>query len=377
MCKCRPSSNMFVFSLFFNFIVFTTTNAEGGNIFINRAISQEQDTETWYDRSAIGHVRCFCNLPNCVSTGYICKSKSGSCFSSLSDQAPYNTNTGLHGCLELLTDNEQKEWCKANSNSQIGRKRKPHPRSLLYCCYSDMCNHVDNPETTNLLDETVNMLNERENNRIAKNSSSQQINVLTYNSSDVWFKVATIAVPICGAIIVLVLLVLAIRLLRTESNNHTRHKLGSPYIPTQNKNNCDKYHEHYKKAHHGVHAEPIPTHQNPVYFQHHVEELQQIRTPLLVQNELGNNATYKNTNTSSKCALPRRPTTEAGNHYFNMPNSRSPKCEFNSGCLPDSARQKNIFCDVAVSNSLVKCIKYDKANLKDDDDDDNGGKISQ
>ncbi|KAI4461272.1 riia domain-containing protein 1 [Holotrichia oblita] len=329
------------------------------------------------------HVRCFCNLPICVSTGYMCKSKSGSCFSSLSHQAPnaHNTYKGLHGCLELLTDPEQKDWCKANANSQIGRTKKQHSRSLLHCCYSDMCNYVDNPETTNLMDESANILNERESSRTAKNSSYQQINVLTYRNSEVWFKAATIAVPICGAIIVLVLVVLAVRLLRTESNNHTRHKLGSPYISTQSKNNCDKYHEHYKKSHHPLHKETIPTHHNPAYFNHHVEELQQIRTPLLLQNELGHSTTYKNTNTSAKytpCRSFDTPSNENVNNYFITVPTRSSKSDYNHhspNVHNDTAvQQKNIFCDVAVSNSLIKCIKYDKANLKEAEDDEDSGK---
>ncbi|GJQ71629.1 hypothetical protein Trydic_g11328 [Trypoxylus dichotomus] len=367
---------MFVFTLFSSLIGFAMVQAEGGNIFINRAVLQDEDTETWNTKPTTGHVRCFCNLPICVSTGYMCKSVSGSCFSSLSHQAPhtYDAYKGLHGCLELLTDKEQKEFCKANSNSSVRRKKK-HPRTLLQCCYSDMCNYMDNPDTTNLMEESVDTVNERDSTKIAKNSSSQQINVLTYSNSEVWFKAATIAVPICGAIIVLVLVVLAIRLLRTESSNHSRYKLGSPYIPTQNKNNCDKYHENYKKAHHALRKEPIPTHHNPVYFNHHVEELQQIRTPLLVQNELGHCINNKNTNTSAKYTPSRSFDASSGedvNHYFNVP-SRSPKCEYNhlTSSLPSDAimHQKNIFCDVAVSNSFVKCITYDKANLKDVDDD--------
>lgn len=48
-----------------------------------------------------------------------------------------------------------------------------------------------------------------------------------YANSDVWFKAATIFVPICGAVILFVLIALAIRLLRAESAyNSADYKLG-------------------------------------------------------------------------------------------------------------------------------------------------------
>lgn len=51
-------------------------------------------------------VRCFCNLPACVSTGYMCKSKAGGCFSDLLGHSKPGSPfyRGRHGCLELLTD---------------------------------------------------------------------------------------------------------------------------------------------------------------------------------------------------------------------------------------------------------------------------------
>lgn len=50
------------------------------------------------------NVRCFCNLPQCVTTGYMCKSSGGVCFSDLQDH-PHPRSTvygGRHGCAELL-----------------------------------------------------------------------------------------------------------------------------------------------------------------------------------------------------------------------------------------------------------------------------------
>lgn len=47
-----------------------------------------------------------------------------------------------------------------------------------------------------------------------------------YNNADVWFKAATIAVPICGAVILFALIALAVRILRNEAQSSPDYKLG-------------------------------------------------------------------------------------------------------------------------------------------------------
>jgi len=47
-----------------------------------------------------GDVRCFCNLPVCVTTGYMCKSQGAGCFSDLEDYP--DVYKARHGCLEML-----------------------------------------------------------------------------------------------------------------------------------------------------------------------------------------------------------------------------------------------------------------------------------
>lgn len=44
-------------------------------------------------------------------------------------------------------------------------------------------------------------------------------------SAEMWFKAATIAVPICGALILVLLIVLAVRLLRADSQHQRASKL--------------------------------------------------------------------------------------------------------------------------------------------------------
>lgn len=62
-------------------------------------------------------------------------------------------------------------------------------------------------------------------NRISDNVGTKQDPAL-YTESEVWFRAATIAVPICGAVILLALIGLAVKLLRTESSTNANHKLG-------------------------------------------------------------------------------------------------------------------------------------------------------
>lgn len=47
-----------------------------------------------------------------------------------------------------------------------------------------------------------------------------------YADSDIWFKAATIAVPICGGVILLVLILLAVKILKAETSDTSVHKLG-------------------------------------------------------------------------------------------------------------------------------------------------------
>ena len=47
-----------------------------------------------------GEIRCYCNEAGCVSTGYMCKSAMGKCYSQLTYERD-NTRS-VHGCVESL-----------------------------------------------------------------------------------------------------------------------------------------------------------------------------------------------------------------------------------------------------------------------------------
>jgi len=212
-------------------------------ILINKPIKDvviPDELTNWNKIMNSGEVRCFCNLPACVSTGYMCKSSpGGGCFSDLHRRNyPNNENNsqygGRHGCVELLTNKEQRDWCQRYPNENLSRRKSPHLKSLLHCCYEDLCNHADSRQTKDLINDTLETI--QVGHKVAENQDN------LYTSADVWFKAATIAVPICGAVILFVLIALAVKLLRTESNHHSNYKLGYPHHPTT----CDKSGKEYQ-----------------------------------------------------------------------------------------------------------------------------------
>lgn len=56
----------------------------------------------------------------------------------------------IHSKFNILLCSEKTDRCKAQSSPKLDHKRKTHPKSLLVCCYQDMCNHADSPETARI-----------------------------------------------------------------------------------------------------------------------------------------------------------------------------------------------------------------------------------
>lgn len=168
-----------------------------------------------------GEVRCFCNQPECVTQGYLCRGRG--CFTELS----FDGNPSLlrperspwHGCLG------------------DGFKDRQCPQGLL-CCEQDLCNHVDDPSVRNKLNRTLQVLAGDQRAYLGPIQTSNHGNQATEG----WFRTATIAVPICGLVALLVLAGLAVRLLKpmpTQSDKLGPHRapdnapplLGAPKIP--------------------------------------------------------------------------------------------------------------------------------------------------
>nr|CAD7404741.1 unnamed protein product [Timema cristinae] len=176
-----------------NFLLVLPVESAGDWLSLGESIAIEVPGFT---SQAVVAVRCFCNLAQCVMTSYMCKSQGGGCFSDLTGYL--DVYKARHGCVEML-ERERQQQCHS-------------PRPPLLCCYKDMCNHVDSPEARLRFNETfIGLLNTSEGTRLY---NSQQSNA----NNEIWFKAATIAVPICGALILVVLIALAIKILRKEQD---------------------------------------------------------------------------------------------------------------------------------------------------------------
>ncbi|XP_014369786.2 BMP and activin membrane-bound inhibitor homolog [Papilio machaon] len=160
-------------------------------------------------------VRCYCNTAQCVGTAYMCRARrGGGCYSDLPAPRPHHAR---HGCLHHLADNEQEALSYCQNSPSSAAPRGQH--SLLLCCFRDLCNHEDSP----LARIRLNLTNEHDPNGVATERGA------SYNG-EVWFKAATIAVPVCGALILFLLVAVAVRLLRADALLHADRKLRGGYM---------------------------------------------------------------------------------------------------------------------------------------------------
>ncbi|XP_045517681.1 BMP and activin membrane-bound inhibitor homolog isoform X1 [Pieris brassicae] len=195
--------------------------------FSNEASSELSDlglTDPKVEKDAEG-VRCYCNTAQCVSTGYMCRSrKGGGCYSEL----PPRRHHSRHGCLHHLAEREEDALSHCQNAPSSGG---PPPReySLLLCCFKDLCNHEDSPLARARLNLTA---TDSEGNTVASERGA------SYNG-EVWFKAATIAVPVCGALILFLLVAVAVRLLRADALLHADRKLRGGYITPPQHNTED------------------------------------------------------------------------------------------------------------------------------------------
>ncbi|XP_003487646.1 BMP and activin membrane-bound inhibitor homolog [Bombus impatiens] len=166
------------------------------------------------DSPYVREVRCYCNQPECVPQGYMCRGRG--CFYPSLLRAEHSAYSG---CLD---ESFKEQQC---------------PTGYL-CCEQDLCNHVDSPAMRNRLNKTLQVLVSDQRPFL---SPVQPINH-GGQATDGWFKTATIAVPICGLVALLILATLATRLLQpvpTQSNKLGSHQmpdngpplLGSPKVP--------------------------------------------------------------------------------------------------------------------------------------------------
>ncbi|KAJ8721900.1 hypothetical protein PYW08_004302 [Mythimna loreyi] len=173
-------------------------------------------------------VRCYCNTAQCVGTGYMCRSaRSGGCYSEL--PAPRRTHHARHGCLQHLADTVKEALSRCQNSPGSGGPPPSSEHSLLLCCFRDLCNHEDSPLARARLNLTS---NEFEGQTVASERGAN------YNG-EVWFKAATIAVPVCGALILFLLVAVAVRLLKADALLHADRKLRGGYMSPLAQNTSD------------------------------------------------------------------------------------------------------------------------------------------
>ncbi|XP_050675920.1 BMP and activin membrane-bound inhibitor homolog [Leptidea sinapis] len=185
--------------------------------------SSESDLGLTDPKQSEAGVRCYCNTAQCVSTGYLCRSRrGGGCYSEL----PPRRHHARHGCLHHLAEREEEalSHCQNAPSSTAGLPGREH--SLLLCCFRDLCNHEDSP----LARARLNLTAHDSGSAVASERGT------SYNG-EVWFKAATIAVPVCGALILFLLVAVAVRLLRADALLHADRKLRGSYISTPQ--HCD------------------------------------------------------------------------------------------------------------------------------------------
>ncbi|MEE6467045.1 hypothetical protein FKM82_007130 [Ascaphus truei] len=155
-----------------------------------------------------GEIRCYCDAPHCVATGYMCKSELNACFSRLLD--PQNTNSPLtHGCLDSIANNA--DHCKVqNAHNHTGTAVL-----RLDCCHEDMCNYRGLHDVLSYPKSDTSGAGSKYQHDSTRNLITK-VQELT-SSKELWFRAAVIAVPIAGGLILVLLIMLALRMLRSEN----------------------------------------------------------------------------------------------------------------------------------------------------------------
>ncbi|RUS81391.1 hypothetical protein EGW08_010829, partial [Elysia chlorotica] len=186
-----------------------------------------------------GELRCHCNESGCVATGYMCKSQAGQCYTALEVRGEDTHLT--HGCLDSLPSHHR-ALCQrvadpagpsagatasrlaGDGDPQGGDSSAP----TLLCCTEHMCNYREDT------DIGVNLM--PKHNSTYRRGGLAKINegsvyARDHHSArrrddeadrDLWFKAAVIAVPIAGGFILVLLVLLAVRMLRSDSTRHRR-----------------------------------------------------------------------------------------------------------------------------------------------------------
>ncbi|KAK7076264.1 hypothetical protein SK128_010156 [Halocaridina rubra] len=168
--------------------------------------------------------------------GYMCKSPMGACFtrniptpthSYAQTRKMYHRRAPMHGCVELLPQQHQDECLSKTGINRINKSGKlidmssvessSLPDPDLTCCSQDMCNFRD-------IDVYIQVDGTYDSQTDINRRDSEMVDTL-------WFKAATIAVPIAGGFILIILVLLASRMLSKENKRHRMSQvIGERYL---------------------------------------------------------------------------------------------------------------------------------------------------
>ncbi|XP_036375145.1 BMP and activin membrane-bound inhibitor homolog isoform X2 [Megalops cyprinoides] len=136
----------------------------------------------------------------------MCKSELNACFTKVLD--PQNTNSPLtHGCFDPIMNSGHVCISKATDDTRVGA-------STLECCHDDMCNYRGLYDLAHARGDASDHGGhyQPEGGR----NLGTRVQELA-STKEVWFRAAVIAVPIAGGLILVLLIMLALRMLRSEN----------------------------------------------------------------------------------------------------------------------------------------------------------------
>ncbi|XP_077979120.1 BMP and activin membrane-bound inhibitor homolog isoform X1 [Glandiceps talaboti] len=159
-----------------------------------------------------GLIRCYCDAPDCVDSGYMCKSDIG-CYSEILEE---KDSKPRHGCMD---SHEMLEMCVLDVTTTTQSPNRTDLEEIgarwpLYkCCQHDMCNY-------NSLEDI--QVKSNSNQQSTEDSQMDTAPDVVLQSKAVWFRAAVIAVPIAGGCILILLILLAVRMLKNEERRFKR-----------------------------------------------------------------------------------------------------------------------------------------------------------
>ncbi|XP_067649268.1 BMP and activin membrane-bound inhibitor homolog [Haliotis asinina] len=166
-----------------------------------------------------GELRCYCNESGCVSTGYMCKSNIGKCYTAMETEGEVTRTR--HGCYDNLPES-MRTMCGEGEELVEPRDSQSTVTVIFKCCKDDMCNYKEK-----IIDIPIVQASNSNGSSQKGHTKSNPVGNHVYYSRrdperDLWFKAAVIAVPIAGGFILILLVLLAVRMLRTDSRRHRR-----------------------------------------------------------------------------------------------------------------------------------------------------------